>query len=450
MLERLFRLSENRTTPVRELRAGVTTFLAMAYIVFVQPAVLAQAGMPHDSVFLSTCLSAAVATILMGLLANYPIALAPGMGNNFFFVFSVALATVGGVQFGWQAALGVVFISGLLFLLITVLGIRRIVLEAVPPSLRHAMGAGIGVFIALIGLQHGGIVDSAPGTMIGLGSLASAPAITAVLGLLLTGALVARGIRGGILLGMLGTAGIGLLLGVVEWKGAAGLPNWDFSVFFAFDLTGMFRSLDFWLLVFLCLVMDVFDTMGTLVAVGTSAGIADRDGNLPRSERAFLADALGTVAGAAFGNSTVTSYIESGTGVQDGARTGLANMATAACFLLAIFFAPLAGTIGGGYAVPGTSPASVLYPVTAPALILVGALMLKSVVRIEWDDLVLALPSFLVVVGIAFTYSIANGIGLGLVAYAVLALLSGRGRQVHPGLWIVAVLFVARFIFQGG
>lgn len=446
MLERFFQLAANGTSPGREVRGGVTTFLTMAYILFVQPAVLSQAGMSADSVFLSTCLASAVATLLMGLLANYPIALAPGMGNNFFFVFSVAMATVGGVQLGWRAALGVVLVSGVLFLLVTVLGIRRIVLDAVPPSLRHAMGAGIGVFIALIGLQHAGLVTASPGTMIGLGDVASAPVGVAMAGLALTGALVARGVRGGILLGMLATAGIGLVVGVVQFHGIAGLPKWDFSAFAAFDLSGMFTSADFWLLVFLALFMDLFDTMGTLVAVGSTAGLADADGNLPRSNRAFLADSIGTIVGACCGNSTVTSYIESGAGVRDGARTGLANVATAGCFLLAVFLAPLASTIGGGYLPPGADPGATLYPVTAPALILVGALMLKSVVRIDWDDAILAIPSFLIVVGIAFTYSIANGIGLGLVAYAALALLGGRARQVHPGLWVVAVLFVLRFV----
>lgn len=446
MLERFFRLNENGTTPTREARAGVTTFLAMAYILFVQPAVLSQAGMPADSVFLSTCIAAAVGTLLMGLIANYPIALAPGMGNNFFFVFSVALATVGGSAFGWQAALGVVLVSGVLFLLVTVLGVRRIVLDAVPPSLRHAMGAGIGLFIALIGLQHAGVVTAAPGTMVGLGDVATPPVGVALGGLVVTGVLMARGVRGAILLGMLATALIGVAAGVVRFQGVAGLPNWDFSVFGAWDLSGMFGSVEFWLLVFLALFMDLFDTMGTLVAVGTTAGLADADGNLKRSDRAFLADALGTVFGACCGNSTVTSFIESGAGVRDGARTGLANVATACCFLAALFLAPLAATIGGGYVPPGADPGVALYPVTAPALILVGALMLRPVVRIDWDDVVLAVPSFLIVVGIAFTYSIANGIGLGLVAYAVLALLSGRARQVHPGLWVVAGLFVVRFV----
>ena len=347
MLERFFHLKENGTTPMREARAGVTTFMAMAYILFVQPAVLSQAGMPADSVFLSTCIAAAVGTLLMGLIANYPIALAPGMGNNFFFVYSVALATVGGAALGWQAAVGVVLVSGILFLLVTVLGVRRIVLDAVPPSLRHAMGAGIGLFIALIGLQHAGVVTAAPGTMVGLGDLATPPVGVALGGLAVTGALMARGVRGAILLGMLATAGLGVAAGVVHFQGVAGLPTWDFSVFLAWDLSGMFGSVEFWLLVFLALFMDLFDTLGTLVAVGATAGLADADGNLKRSHRAFLADALGTVFGACCGNSTVTSFIESGAGVRDGARTGLANVATAGCFLAALFLAPLAAPIDG-------------------------------------------------------------------------------------------------------
>ncbi len=441
---------ENST--LTELRAGVTTFLTMAYILFVQPAVLSAAGMPAESVFLSTCVVSALATLLMGLLANYPVALAPGMGNNFFFVFSISLATLGGATVGWRAALAVVFISGVLFFLLSVSGLRELVLKAVPPFLRHAIGAGIGMFITLIGLEHAGIVVDNPGTLIDLGNLHSAPAATAIAGLVITAVLVVRQVRGAILWGILSTALIGWLVGGVHWKGIAGMPAFDFTVFFALDFSKIFTSWEFLALIFVALLMDVFDTMGTLVAVGEHIDlpelqdeqtVSSRSGG--RLKRAFLADSIATVGGSLLGNSTVTSYIESGAGVQDGARTGRANLSTAACFLLAIFFAPLASTVGGGWLVEGSNPPSFLYPVTAPALIIVGSMMLSGLSAVHWKNPLESIPALFASIGMTFAFSIADGIGLGFISYVVVMTAAGNWREIHPVMWVVSLAFLVRF-----
>ena len=435
-----------------ELRAGVTTFLTMAYILFVQPAVLSAAGMPAESVFLSTCVVSALATLLMGLLANYPVALAPGMGNNFFFVFSISLATLGGATVGWRAALAVVFLSGVLFFLLSVSGLRELVLKAVPPFLRHAIGAGIGMFITLIGLEHAGIVVDNPGTLIDLGNLHSAPAATAIAGLVITAVLVVRQVRGAILWGILSTALIGWLVGGVHWKGIAGMPAFDFTVFFALDFSKVFTSWEFLALIFVALLMDVFDTMGTLVAVGEHIDlpelrdeqtVSSRSGG--RLKRAFLADSIATVGGSLLGNSTVTSYIESGAGVQDGARTGRANLSTAACFLLAIFFAPLASTVGGGWLVEGSNPPAFLYPVTAPALIIVGSMMLSGLSAVDWKNPLESIPALFASIGMTFAFSIADGIGLGFISYVVVMTAAGNWRKIHPVMWVVSLAFLVRF-----
>ncbi len=436
-----------------ELRAGVTTFLTMAYILFVQPAVLSNAGMPADSVFLSTCIVSALATLLMGLMANYPVALAPGMGNNFFFVFSVALVTIGGVTVGWRAALAVVFLSGVLFFLLSVSGLRGLVLKAVPPFLRHAIGAGIGMFITLIGLEHAGIVVDNPGTLIDLGDLHSAPAATALFGLVITAVLVVRRIRGAILWGILATALIGWLFGGVQWKGFAGMPNFDFTVFFALDFAKVFSSWEFLALIFVALLMDVFDTMGTLVAVGEHIDLPelrdDANGSAltgGRLKRAFLADSIATIGGAFCGNSTVTSYIESGAGVQDGARTGRANISTAFCFLLALFFAPLASTVGGGWLVEGSNPPAFLYPVTAPALIVVGSMMLGGLGLVDWKNPLQSIPALFASMGMTFAFSIADGIGLGFIAFVVVHAAAGKFREIHPVMAVVSLAFLIRFL----
>mgnify|MGYP001469452956 CR=1 FL=1 len=368
MLDRYFRLSELSTSLKTEFTAGTTTFLTMAYIIFVQPAVLSIAGMPYEGVFLATCISSALACLLMGFLARYPIALAPGMGENFFFVFSVALANIGGAQVGWKAALAVVFISGIIFLLLTLFRVRDMILDAVPSGLRYAFGVGIGLFIAYIGLMHAGIVVINPvSRMPQIGAFNSAPTTLAALGLIFTAALAARRIRGAVLWGILFTAFIGLLIGVVEWKGFVSLPPADFSTFFAFDFARVFTHFDFLTLILIFLFMDIFDTLGTMVGVVHHAGLADENGNIPRANSIFLADATATVFGSMLGTSTVTSYIESAAGVEAGGRTGLTAIITGLWFIAALFFAPLVATVGAGWMIPGSDPASFLYPVTAPA-----------------------------------------------------------------------------------
>lgn len=448
LLERIFKLSENGSSVSNEVRGGTTTFLTMAYIIFVQPAVLSIAGMPQESVFLATCLSASLATIIMGLLANYPIALAPGMGENFFFVFSVALLKIGDETVGWQAALTVVFISGILFFLMTVFRIREMIMDAVPRNLRRAIAVGIGLFIAEIGLLHSGVIAIKPSSMLpGLGNLSSPPTLVAIAGFLVAAVLVVKKIRGGILIGILFTTILGLLAGVVEYKGIVSMPPNDFSVFFAFDFAKVFSNPEFITLIIIFLFMDTFDTLGTLVGVTEQAGLTDKNGNLPRANRAFLADATGTVAGSCMGTSTVTSFIESSSGVEDGARTGLANMVTGLLFLLALFFSPLVSMIGAGWMIPESSPPSFLYPITAPALIIVGVMMIRNVKDIDWDDIGESIPAFLTIIGIPLSFSISDGLAFGFITYPFIKLFDGKIKSVNPLMFILGLLFVARYVF---
>jgi len=440
MLERLFRLSENRTTVRAEVLGGATTFVAMVYIVFVQPAVLQIAGMDFGAVMVATCLAAALATLTMGLVANYPICQAPLMGENFVVVFTVAI----GMQLGWRAALGAVFISGLLFLLLTFLRLRERILEAIPRGLQHAITAGIGLFIALIGLQQGGfVVKGEP--LLRLGALGGRPQIVALVGLTVTLALVLRRIQGALLLGMLAATSTGLMLGVVRFSGVVSAPPSLAPTFLQLDIRGAL-SLAALPAILLLLFMLLFDTLGTLLAVSAQAGLL-KDGKLPHLRQALLSDAIGTLAGSLLGTSTVSSYIESSAGVQSGARTGLANIVTAGLFLLCVFFSPLAKMIGGGFAVPGTNPAVILYPITSASLILVGSLMVGAVRLIDWEDATEAVPAFLTLVGIPFTYNIADGLSFGLIAYPLCKLLTGRGRETSPLLWGLAVIFIARYVF---
>ncbi len=447
-LEKLFKLKKLGTNIQREFTGGTTTFLTMAYIIFVQPAVLSMAGMPYEGVFLATCISAAFASILMGLLSNYPIALAPGMGENFFFVYSVALVQVAGSQVGWQAALTVVFISGVLFLLLTVFKVREMILEAVPPGLRYAFGVGIGLFIAYIGLMHSGIVViDGISKMPRIGDFSSTPTALSLIGLIFTAGLLARKIKGAVLWGILSTAALGLLVGVVEWKGFVSLPPSDFSTFFAFDFAKVFSHPEFLTLILVFLFMDVFDTLGTMVGVTHHAGLADKDGNVPRANRIFLADSISTLAGSCVGTSTVTSYVESAAGVEAGGRSGLTSVFTGLWFLLALFFAPLVATVGAGWLIPGSNPPASLYPVTAPALIIVGSMMMRGIKNIDWDDIGESLPAFLTIIGIPLMYSIHDGLALGFISYPIIRLIQGRGKEVSWLLYIVAALFLARYIF---
>ena len=438
MLDRLFHLTANRTTVRTEIVAGITTFLAMAYIIFVQPAVLSAAGMDFGAVMVATCVASAFATILMGLLANYPIAVAPAMGHNFFFAFTVCVA----MKVPWQIALGAVAIAGTLFILTAGIGLRERLIVAIPASLKHAIAVGIGLLVALIGLQWGGLVVDSPGTLVTLGQLSSPPALLTLFGLLVIGVLLARGFPGALLVGILVSMAVGLATGMIHYQGFAGLPPSIAPTLFQLDVAGALSgAMVPVILVFF--VLALFDSVGTLVGVANQAGLL-RHGTLPRAPQALLADAMGTVAGAVLGTSTVTAYIESSTGVSAGGRTGLANMVTAALFLLSLLFYPLVRMIGGGYPAGGSL---VLYPIVAPALILVGALMMTGVREIPWTDLTEAIPAFLTMVMMPLTVSITEGIAFGFIAYAVLKLCTGRGREAHALVYGCAALFVARYVW---
>lgn len=436
MIDRLFHLRDHDTTVRTEVTAGVTTFLALAYIVFVQPAVLAAAGMDLGAVMVATCVASAFATLLMALLANYPIAVAPAMGHNFFFAYTVVLAM--GVP--WRAALGAVAVAGSIFILTAGIGLRERLITALPRPLQHAIAAGIGLLIAMLGLQWAGLVVAAPGTLVKLGPLAAPPALLALFGLATTAVLVARGVRGAILAGMILTTLAGLAAGLVQFQGVVSAPPSIAPTFLQLDVrAALAPRLAPVIVIFFFLAL--FDSVGTLVAVAGQAGLM-RDGQLPRAREALLADAVGTVAGAALGTSTVTAYIESATGVAAGGRTGLAGVVTAALLLLSLFFSPLVRMIGGGFT---TAEGVTLYPVVAPALILVGTLMMRETRRIAWDDPTDAIPAFLTLIVMPFAVSITEGIAFGFVAIAVLKLATGRGRELHWLVYLFAVLFVLRY-----
>ncbi len=432
MLERLFGVRAAGSTPGRELLGGVTTFLTMAYILAVNPVFLTAAGIPLEGAIIATCLSAAFATLLMGLAANYPVALAPGMGMNAFFAYGVCVG--GGVP--WQTALGLVFWAGVLFVLLTVTGARRTLVRAVPQSIQLAGAVGIGLFIAFIGLQHGGIVRADPNTMVAMGDLTAAPALLTLFGLAVGLILMAAGVATAIFWGLAVTLVAALAVGVIA------PPEAIFSVpslalpGFQIDLLGALR-LEYLPFLLVLLFFALFDTLGTLMGVAHQAGFL-RNGELPRIERALAADAAGMVAGSLFGTSPVTSYIESGAGVGVGARTGLANMATGALLLAALFFTPLVGLVG-------QTTAGELNPVTAPALILVGILMVKAVREIDWSDATEAAPAFFTALLMPLTFNISHGLAAGIVVYVLVKLAARRGREVHWLMAVLAVLFVLRY-----
>ncbi len=436
MLERLFRLSELRTTVRTEVLAGVTTFLTMAYILFVQPAVLGAAGMDRGAVLTATCIASAVATLLMALLANYPIGVAPAMGHNFFFAFTVVVA--GGTP--WPVALGAVAIAGTLFILTAGIGLRERVITAVPQSLKHAISVGIGLLLALIGLEWSGIVVDAPGTLVKLGRLTTPPVLLALGTLAVIAMLLARGVKGAMLIGMAASAVVAWTAGLVKWTGVVGAPPSLAPTFLKLDVMGALRPglVDVVLVFFL---LALFDSVGTLIAVGSRIGLV-RNGTLPRARQALLADAIGTVVGAALGTSTVTAYIESSTGVAAGGRSGLASVVTAGLFLLALFFYPLVSMIGGGYQ---TADNVTLYPIVAPALVLVGVMMMESVRHVPWDDVTEAIPAFLTLVTMPLAVSITDGIAFGFISYALVKLASGRARDLDWLGYLFAAVFLLRY-----
>jgi AGZA family xanthine/uracil permease-like MFS transporter len=444
MIERLFRLRENGSTVRREAVGGGATFFTLSYILFVQPAVLSSCGMDHGAVALATCVSAALATILMGILANLPVALAPAMGHNFFFAFTVCGATAaGGYGYPWTIGLGAVFVSGALFVVLSVTGVRSAVLRAFPSGLRTGIAVGIGLLITLVGLQYGGIVVAQPGSMIGLGRLGSPPALAAIAGTAVLLALLARGVRGAMLLGIAAAALCGAFQGLLRFEGIVGFPSIEESTILKLDIAGVFREPGFLTVLFVLLFLDFFDTVGTLLGVGESGGLLV-GGEIPRSKQAFLSDAIGTSAGALLGTSTITSYIESAAGIAEGARTGLANLFTAGLLLLSLAFYPLVRAIGGGIETEG---GAVLYPFIAPPLIVVGAFMLRTVRSLDWNDPTEYLPAFLPMVIIPFSFSISEGIAFGFIASALLKTASGRAREIHPLLAFLALLFLARYLF---
>ena len=436
MPEHWFGVRAAGSTVRREVVGGATTFLTMAYIVIVNPAVLSATGMDFGAVMAATCIAAALATAIMGLWANYPIAMAPAMGENFFFV-TVAVA----MGQGWRVALGAVFLSGVAFFALTALGVRERIVDALPASLRHAIAVGIGLFIALLGLVAAGVVERpAGGGILHLADVRRVPTLIACAGLVVTVALLARGVRAALLWGIGLATALAWSLGLVHWQGLLAPPPSLTPTLLQLDVAGALqpRALP---AVLIFLFMAVFDAIGTLVAVGEQGGFF-RDGRLPRVRRALLADSAGTVLGACLGTATVTAYVESAAGVAAGARTGLANLVTAAGFAAALFCAPLVRMIGGGVPVEG---GAILQPLTAPALIVVGGLMARNVVHIDWDDPTEAFPAFLVLIGIPFTWSIADGIAFGFIARPLLKLLAGRGREASPIAYVLALLFVLRY-----
>jgi len=432
-LESFFKLRENNTTVRTEMLAGLTTFMTMAYIIIVNPFILGDAGMPVEAVFVATALSAALGTLLMGLLANYPFALAPGMGLNAFFAYYV----VGVLGLSWQAALAAVFISGVIFLILTLTKAREAIVNSIPMPLKLAVSAGIGLFIALIGFKNAGIVVANPATLVSLGSIKDPNVITALLGLLITGALVIKRVRGALILGILATTIIGIPLKVTPIANLklVSMPPSLAPTFGAFTL-GFNEVLTFGIIpvIFAFTFVDLFDTIGTLTGVATKANMLDREGRLPRANKALLADSVATVAGAAVGTSTVTTYIESASGVAEGGRTGLTAVVTAGLFLVALFFSPLLSVI--------TSAA------TAPVLIIVGIFMMEPVMRINFADYLDGIPAFLAIVMMPFTFSIAEGIVFGVLAYTLLRVLTGRTKDVSLTMWILTVLFIIRLIYH--
>jgi len=437
-IEGFFKLKELNTNIRTEIIAGLTTFMTMAYIIFVNPAMISQTGMDFGAAMMATCISAAVATIMMGLYANYPIALAPGMGENAFFTYTVCL-TMG---ISWQVALGCIFIEGIIFIILTLTKIRQAIIDAIPGSIRHGIVCGIGMLIAFVGLIDAGLVVRHPATLVTLGDVISLPTILAVFGLIITGVLLVKGVKGAMLWGILVTAGVGILLGIVKYQGLVSMPPSMAPTFLKMDILGAMK-LGLASIIFIFLFMDIFDTVGTLAGVGELGGFM-RAGKLPRAGKAMLTDAVGTCVGAACGTPTVTSYIESAAGIASGGRSGITSIITGLAFLLALFFSPLVKMISGGYQSAG---GTLLHPVTAPALIIVGSMMLHSVTKIDWKDYSESIPAFLVVITMPLTFSIATGVAIGFISYAALKLFTGRGKEVSWLVYLLAVLFILRFIY---
>jgi AGZA family xanthine/uracil permease-like MFS transporter len=427
-LERHFEFQELGTNWRTEILAGVTTFVTMAYIIFVNPSILHETGMPLQAVVAATCLCAAFGSILMGLLARYPIALAPGMGLNAYFTYTV----VKGLGVPWQTALGAVFLSGIAFLILTALGVRQMIVSAIPFDLYAAVAVGIGLFIAFIGLRNAGIITQSSATLVTMGNLRAPNTLLSIFGLLLISALLAWNVRAAILIGILGTAALGAIFGLVKWQPETYSFTSITATAFQLDIRGALRY-GLVEIVFVFLFVDLFDNIGTLVAVGKEAKLFDKSGRIPRMDRILFADATATVVGSLAGTSTVTSYIESAAGVVAGGRSGVTAIAAGLLFAAAMFIAPLVGAI----------PAAA----TAPALIVVGSLMIAHAVEIPWSNPVIAIPAFLTIVTIPLTFSIANGLAFGFTTYTVLKVARGQFRDVSWLVYLLTLLFVARFFY---
>jgi len=436
LTERLFRLQQHGTSVRTEVLAGLTTFLTMSYIVFVNPEILGSTGMDPGAVFVATCLAAALGSLVMALVANFPVGMAPGMGLNAFFAFTV----VGAAGYPWQQALGAVFISGLIFLVLSLTGVRAWLVAGIPASLRSAIVAGIGLFLAIIALQKSGVIVANPDTLVTLGPMDSAGPLLALGGFLLIAVLEARGIRGAILIGILAVTGAALLLGEIGFRGIVSLPPSLAPTFLQLDLPGLLHHdggapMAVLLQVVLVFVLvEVFDATGVLYGVASRAGLLELADGRKRFGRALLADSSAIIAGSMLGTSSTTAYAESASGVQAGGRTGLTALVVAAMFLLALLFSPLAAMVPG-YA-------------TAPALLFVAGLMLRELVDVEWPDITESVPAALCALAMPFTYSIANGLAFGFISYAVLKAGTGRWREVHPAVWVVAGLFILRYVLE--
>lgn len=430
MLDKFFELQRHRTTIRREIVAGATTFLTLAYIMFVNPKILGAAGLDEGAVFVATCVASALTTAMMGLYARLPVALAPGMGLNAYFAFTVVPALGG----DWRLALGCVFLSGILFVALSLTPAREWLINAIPKSLKLAIAAGIGFFLALIGFANAGLIVASPATLIQEGALTDPKVLIAAGAFVLMFALAARGVIGAVLIGIVAATAAGIAAGMQPAPSAiAALPPSIAPTFLQMHFTGA-AAASIATVVFVFLLIDMLDTSGTLTAVAHQAKMLDADGRLPQARRALGVDALGTMLGAALGTSPVTAYIESATGIQAGGRTGLTALVVAALFLLSLFFAPLAASVPA-YA-------------TAPALIFVAALMAKGLKDIDWDDLTEAAPALLTALAIPFTYSIAAGMGIGFISYVAIKLVSGRWREVNAAVAVIALAFVARIALQ--
>ena len=429
MLNKLFGFDPQKHNVRTEIVAGITTFLTMSYILAVNPGMFGiLEGMPAGAVFTTTALAAIIGTLAMAIFAKLPFGLAPGMGLNAFFVFSVCL----GMGYSWQFALTAVFIEGILFILMTITNIREAIVNAIPKNLRYAIGGGIGLFIAFIGMQNAGIIVNDNATLVALGDITSGSALLAVIGLVITGVLFALNVKGAMLIGILATTLIGIPMGITEFKGVVSMPESVEPIFCKFEWDKIF-TLDMLVVVFTFLFIDMFDTVGTLIGVSTKAKMVDEKGNIPHLKQAFMADAIATTAGAVLGTSTTTTYVESASGVAQGGRTGLTAFTIAVCFAVALFFSPLF------LSVPGAA--------TAPVLILVGMLMMEPVRNIDFDDATEAIPSFICLVMMPLAYSISAGILLGMIAYVVINVCCGKFKKITPTMYILAILFILKYIF---